>query len=62
MKEAVATTHFNIYVHCPNCNDYIDKTDELKGCLSDGLSESNCDIEVTCTNCDCSFIVKDIEY
>lgn len=65
VKEVTAESHFNIWVDCPWCDKSMDKTDQLKECLTSGhLSEKDIDEEITCSNKDCGklFWVTEITY
>lgn len=61
-KKADAITHFNIMVDCPNCDRYLDVTEDLQEHLIDGLSAEDCDQEVTCEHCKKEFIVDNVEF
>ena len=62
MKRATAETSLEVWVHCPNCNMYLDKTNYLREHLQDDLRAEDIDVEVSCHGCDNIFIVTDISY
>jgi len=63
MKEAIATSYFNIWTTCPECGYPQDRTDYLKDFLDDNeLSAEDCDIEIVCEKCPTKFIITAITY
>jgi RNase P subunit RPR2 len=62
MKKATAETSLEVWVHCPNCERYLDKTKTLREHLQDDLRAKDIDVEVSCYVCGEIFIVTDISY
>lgn len=64
MKTTTATTLIEVLCDCPYCDELMDiiDRDDVKGSLNDKPRVSNCDIEITCENCQGIFLVTDIEY
>ena len=63
-KSTSASTHLDITVECPYCDNYQFVTEDLKEELGYDLRSENVDREITCDNSECqkNFIVTDIQY
>lgn len=63
MKETTATASLEIHCSCPYCEAFLDIRDEVIENLTNGeLSAEGIEQEVTCTECDETFIITDIYY
>lgn len=64
MKTAIASTHLEIWVDCPHCDNYQNIFEEVRECLGEDLRAENIDELITCDDIDCGkeFKVTEIEY
>lgn len=66
MRTTTATTHVECLCICPNCGSALDimEKDSVREELTrqDEFSSSNCDLEITCNECNKEFLVTDIYY
>ncbi len=65
MKEVTAQTNLEVMCSCPYCNAFLDilDNDEIRESLSDNdFSAEDCNVEVSCSECDQKFLVTDIFY
>lgn len=66
MKSTTAQTLIEILCICPNCGDGLDilYEDNVREELTrqDEFSSSNCNLEITCSECKEVFLVTDIYY
>lgn len=63
MKETTAQTNLEVMVSCPYCDAYDDIIEQARETFYDGeLSQSNCELEITCSECKKEYIVTDIYY
>lgn len=64
MKKVVAITSLEVNCNCPNCGNWMNilQEDSVRESLGRDLSAENCNIEITCDECEKDFLVTDIEY
>ena len=62
LKTAVAVTHLQIWVNCPNCDNYQEVLDNVRESLGGELSVDECEEEVRCDECKEVFLIDRIEY
>ena len=63
MRTTEAETHLEVWVHCPYCDRFQNKVDELKHHFDYGeLSALECEVEIECEKCKEVFIVEQIHY
>ena len=64
MKKTMASTHLDIKVDCPHCDNYQDVFEELRECLGDDLRAEEIEEEIVCDNDKCgkTFLVTEIQY
>lgn len=64
MKEVRASTFIEVLCQCPNCGYGLDifEKDNVKESLEEDHRASNCNIEITCEDCNETFLVTDIDF
>lgn len=73
MKSAVASISIEVYVNCPNCDEFFDllddsldheveKSDIMIAAFQDEWGCKDAEIEVKCPECEKKFIVNEIEW
>ena len=63
MKETTAQTNLEVMVSCPYCDACEDILERARETFLNGeLSQSNCELEITCSDCKKEYIVTDIYY
>ena len=63
MKTAVAETSIEIWVHCPHCDEYQNRLEDLREELDyNELRAEECEAEIKCEDCEKSFIVNKITF
>ncbi len=64
MQTACAKTSLEIWVTCPYCKDYQDRSETLIEHL-EGTSQlrlESCEIEINCEYCNRTFLITSIDY
>ena len=64
LKEVRANLHIEVICVCPNCASCLDifDLDRVKESLGDDHRAADCEIEITCEDCNTPFIITDIDF
>jgi uncharacterized protein YbaR (Trm112 family) len=64
MRETRANLYIEVLCNCPNCGYGLDvfDNDSIKESLDDDHRASGCDVEITCEDCNETFLVTDIDF
>ena len=64
MKEVRANTFVEVTCSCPHCDAFLDilDNDQVRESLGSDHRAEDCDIEITCSECNQEFIVTDIDF
>jgi len=62
MKETRANCYVEVLCTCPNCGYGLDVLEDVREVMDDDHRASGIDVEVTCEDCNETFLVTDVDF